>query len=87
MGAWRLARVWGALAPGGLGGPHAASWAAGWAGRGRERRGGRAGWAAAAGWAARQSWAERRRRGCWAVFIFPFLFVFHLPYSFSFLSV
>jgi hypothetical protein len=38
-------------------------------------------------WAARPSWAERRRRGCWAGFVFPFLFVFHLPYLFSFLSV
>jgi hypothetical protein len=34
-------------------------------------------------WAARPSWAERRR-GCWAGFVFPFLFVFHLPYLFVF---
>jgi hypothetical protein len=55
-----------------------------WALAGRAR--GETGWASAVGWAARPSWAERRR-GCWAGFVFPILFVSHLPYSFSFLSV
>jgi hypothetical protein len=67
-------------------GPRAAGWAGGrcWV-AGRKK--GENGVGCALGcWATRPSWAERRR-GCWVGFVFPFLFVFHLPYLFYFLSL